>query len=134
VGRDGIEPPTSSSRVRPDPEAAARAIIDILARGDLDAVSSVVAEGYIDHQGLGDVELRGWHGFRRMVAAVHASSDVRIRIEDIVATEDKAALRLGWHGINRAGRTVTRETLDLLRFADGRLIEHWGAELFRRES
>jgi hypothetical protein len=86
-----------------DPEAAARAIIDILATGDLDAVSSAVAEGYIDHQGLGDVEIRWWHGFRRVVAAVHPSSDVRIRIEDIVAAEDKAALRLGWHGINAPG-------------------------------
>ena len=116
-----------------DAEAAARAIIDILATGDLDAVSSAVAEEYIDHQGLGDVEIRGLHGFRRVVEAVHTSSDVRVTIEDIVAAEDKAALRLRWHGINRAGRTVTRETLDLLRFADGRLIEHWGAELFRRE-
>jgi ketosteroid isomerase-like protein len=117
-----------------DAEAAARVIIDILATGDLDTVSSAVAEKYIDHQGLGDVEIRGQHGFRRIVEAVHTSSDVRVTIEDIVAAEDKAALRLGWHGINRAGRTVTRETLELLRFADGRLIEHWGAELFRRES
>jgi hypothetical protein len=117
-----------------DAEAAARVIIDILATGDLDTVSSAVAEEYIDHQGLGDVEIRGQHGFRRIVEAVHTSSDVRVTIEDIVAAEDKAALRLGWHGINRAGRTVTRETLELLRFADGRLIEHWGAELFRRES
>lgn len=116
-----------------DAEAAARAIIDILATGDLDAVSSAVAEEYIDHQGLGDVEVRGLHGFCRVVEAVHKSSDVRVTIEDIVAAKDKAALRLGWHGINRAGRTVTRETLDVLRFADGRLIEHWGAELFRRE-
>jgi ketosteroid isomerase-like protein len=117
-----------------DPEAAARAIIDILATGDLDAVLAAVAEDYLDHQGLDDVELRGRPGFRRVVEAVHTSSDVRIRIEDIVVGEDRAALRLGWHGINRAGRMVTRETLDLLRFADGRLIEHWGAELFRRES
>ena len=116
-----------------DAEAAARVIIEILATGDLDAVSSAVADEYIDHQGLGDVEIRGLHGFRRVVEAVHKSSDVRVTLEDIVAAEDKAALRLGWHGINRAGRTVTRETLDLLRFADGRLIEHWGAELFRRE-
>jgi predicted ester cyclase len=115
-------------------EAAARAIIDIFATGDLAAVSSAVAEDYIDHQGLGDVETRGLDGFRRVVEAVHTSLDVRVTIEDIIAAEDKAALRLRWHGINRAGRTVTRETLDLLRFADGRLIEHWGAELFRRES
>jgi predicted ester cyclase len=117
-----------------DAEAAARAIIGILATGDLEAVSSAVAEEYIDHQGLGDVEVRGRHGFRRVVEAVHTSSDVRVTIEDLVAAEDKAALRLRWQGINRAGRTVTRETLELLRFADGRLIEHWGAELFRRES
>ena len=115
-------------------EAAARAIVDILATGDLDAVSAAVAEEYIDHQGLGDVEMRGRHGFRRVVEAVHQSSDVRVTIEDLVAAEDRAALRLRWQGINRAGRTVTRETLELLRFADGRLIEHWGAELFRRES
>jgi predicted ester cyclase len=112
-----------------DAEAAARAIIDILATGDLDTVSSAVAEEYIDHQGLGDVEIRGQHGFRRVVEAVHKSSDVRVTIEDIVAAGDKAALRLRWQGINRAGRTVTRETLELLRFVDGRLIEHWGAEL-----
>ena len=117
-----------------DAEAAARVIIDILAMGDLDTVSSAVAEEYIDHQGLGDVEIRGLHGFRRVVEAVHKSSDVRVTVEDIVAAEDKAALRLRWHGINRVGRTVTRETLDLLRFADGHLIEHWGAELFRSES
>ena len=91
------------------------------------------AEEYIDHR---PGRYRDWRAARipSVVAAVHTSSDMRIRIEDIVAAEDKAALRVGWHGINRAGRTVTRETLDLLRFADGRLIEHWGAELFRRES
>jgi predicted SnoaL-like aldol condensation-catalyzing enzyme len=116
-----------------DAEAAARLIIDILATGDLDAVSSAVAEEYIDHQGLGDVEIRGQLGFRRVVEAVHESSDAPVTIEDVVAAGDKAALRLRWHGTNRAGRTVTRETLDLLRFEEGRLIEHWGAELFRRE-
>jgi predicted SnoaL-like aldol condensation-catalyzing enzyme len=112
-----------------DAEAAARLIVDILATGDLDAASSVVAEEYIDHQGLGDVEVRGQRGFRQVVEAVHKSSDVRVTIENIVAAEDKAALWLRWHATDRAGRTVTRETLDLLRFEDGRLIEHWGAEL-----
>jgi ketosteroid isomerase-like protein len=116
-----------------DAEATARVIIDIVATGDLEAVLSAVAEEYIDHQGLGDVEMRGRHGFRRVVEAVHQSSDVRVTIEDLVAAEDRAALRLRWQGINRAGRPVTRETLELLRFADGRLIEHWGAELSRRE-
>jgi predicted SnoaL-like aldol condensation-catalyzing enzyme len=59
---------------------------------------------------------------------------VRVTIEDIVTAQDKAAVRLRWHGLNPSGRIVIRETLDLLRFVEGRLVEHWGAELFRRES
>ena len=90
-----------------DAEAAARLIVDILATGDLDAASSVVAEEYIDHQGLGDVEVRGQRGFRQVVEAVHKSSDVRVTIENIVAAEDKAALRLRWHGTDRAGRLAS---------------------------
>lgn len=50
-------------------------------------------------------------------------------VEDIVAEGDKAAIKLRWHGVDDSGEQVIRETLDLLRFVDGRLAEHWGAEL-----
>jgi predicted SnoaL-like aldol condensation-catalyzing enzyme len=52
-----------------------------------------------------------------------------VTVEDIVAEGDKAAIRLRWHGVDDSGEQVTRETLDLLRFVDGRLAEHWGADL-----
>jgi predicted ester cyclase len=117
-----------------DAEAATRTIVDNFARGDLDAISSAVAEEYVDHQGLGDIETRGPSGFRQVVEAVRRDADVRVTIQDIVAAKDKAAVRLRWRGVNPSGRTVTRETLDLLRFVEGRLVEHWGAQLFRRES
>jgi predicted SnoaL-like aldol condensation-catalyzing enzyme len=117
-----------------DSEAATRAIVEILATGDLASVSSAVADDYVDHQGLDEIEIRGPDGFRRVVEAVHRDADVLVTIEDIVASQDKAAVRLRWHGVDRAGRTVTRETLDFLRFAEGRLVEHWGAQLFRLES
>jgi ketosteroid isomerase-like protein len=118
----------------PDTEAGTRAIVAIFATGDLDAVSSAVAEDYVDHQGLGEIEIRGQDGFRQVVGAVQKYADVRVTIEDLVASGDKAAVRLRWHGVNESGRTVTRETLDLLRFADGRLVEHWGAQIYRHES
>ena len=115
-------------------EASARAIVDIFATCNLDAVSSAVADAYVDHQGLGDIEIRGPDGFRQVVEAVHRSADVCVTLEDIVAGQDKAAVRVRWSGINPSGRTVIRETLDLMRFVEGRLVEHWGAELFRHES
>lgn len=116
-----------------DAEAATRVIIEILAKRDLDAVPAAVADEYVDHQGLGELEIRGPDGFRLVAEAVHHYSDVHVRIEDIVATNDKAAVRLHWSGTDASGGSVTRETLDLLRFVDGRLAEHWGAELSRNE-
>ena len=62
----------------PDSTGAARAIVAILETRDLDSVDAAVAADYVDHQGLGEREIRG---------------------------------------------------LDLLRFVDGRLAGHWGAEL-----
>jgi hypothetical protein len=41
-----------------DSEAGTRAILNFFATGDLD-VSSAVADEYVDHQGLGDIEIRG---------------------------------------------------------------------------
>jgi len=107
-----------------EPQATTHAIVDIFATGNLDAISSTVAEEYVDHQGLGDIEIRGPQGFRQVVEAVRKYFDIRVTIEDIVTAQDKVAVRLRWHEIDPSGRTVTRETLDLLRFVEGRLVEH----------
>jgi hypothetical protein len=56
-----------------------------------------------------------------------------VTVEDLVADEERAAVRLRWYGVNRAGVVVTRETLDMLGFANGRLVEHWGSQLFQQE-
>jgi limonene-1,2-epoxide hydrolase len=78
----------------PDPAAAARAIVAILENRDLDSVDAAVAEEYVDHQGLGEREIRGRDGFREVVEAVHYYAGVRVSVEDILAEGDKAAVRL----------------------------------------
>jgi predicted ester cyclase len=118
-----------------DPHATTRAIVEIFTTGDLAAIPSVIAADYVDHQGLGDIEIRGPDGFRQVVLAARRSRDLRVTIEDIVAAQDKAAVRLRWERSDpSSGKTVTRETLELLRFEQGRLVEHWGAEIPRRET
>jgi predicted SnoaL-like aldol condensation-catalyzing enzyme len=116
-----------------DSGEAARAIVHVLATGDFDAISSVLAEDYLDHQGLAGMVIRGQDGFRRVVEAVQQQTDVQVTIEDLVADGDKAAVRLRWEAVDAAGRKATRETLDLLRFVDGRLAEHWGAQIYADE-
>jgi hypothetical protein len=64
------------------------------------------------------------------------SGELRVRVKDLIAGTDRVALRLHWQGNlpvespNSAGRAFDRETLDIIRFANGQMIEHWGAELW----
>jgi predicted ester cyclase len=62
-----------------------------------------------------------------------AFPDLRYEILDVVHDVDRAAVRVrmrGTHegdlfGIAPTGRTVDCETIQIERFADGRIIEHW---------
>jgi predicted ester cyclase len=114
-------------------EALTRKIVEIFDTGAFELIPSLIAPEYVDHQGLGEQEIRGPDGFRAVVEAVRRYEGVHVTVEDLVADEERAAARLRWYGVNQAGVVVTRETLDLLRFADGRLVEHWGSQLFRQE-
>jgi hypothetical protein len=51
----------------PTPRGAARAIVAILETRALDSVDAAVAADYVDHQGLGEREIRGREGFREVV-------------------------------------------------------------------
>jgi predicted ester cyclase len=114
-------------------EALTRKIVEIFKTGAFDLIPSLIAPEYVDHQGLGEQEIRGRDGFREVVEAARRDEGVHVTIEDLVADEERAAVRLRWSGVNQAGVVVTRETLDMLRFVNGRLIEHWGSLLFRQE-
>ena len=114
-------------------EALTRKIVEIFDNGAFDLIPSVIAPEYVDHQCLGEQEIRGPDGFRKVVEAARRDEGVHVTVEDLVTDEEKAALRLRWSGVNEAGVVVTRETLDMLRFANGRLVEHWGSLLFRQE-
>jgi hypothetical protein len=114
-------------------EALTRKIVEIFEVGAFDLIPSVIASEYVDHQGLGEKEIRGPDGFREVVEAVRLYEGVHVTVEDLVADEERAAVRLRWYGVNRGGVVVTRETLDMLRFANGHLVEHWASQLFQLE-
>lgn len=105
-------------------EAAARAVLAIFESGELERIEELIDEGYVDHQGLDGKELRGREGFRRVVEAVRASEPVALTIGALLAADDRVALRVTWRLNGRVRRTI-----ELLRFVDSRLVEHWGAEL-----
>ncbi len=117
-------------------KAAARRICEeVFSQGNLDAIDELVAPDAVDHEGFGGLDTQGAAGARRLVAATRAAfPDLRVTIDDLIAEGDKVALRLtlsGTHqgalaGVPASGKRVTFTSLDLYRFADGKLVEHWG--------
>jgi len=112
------------------------AIVQMFATGDLSEARAVFAPDYIDHQGLGETQIRGAEGFRRVVTAARAAFvTLDVRVEDVISEGDKLAARIHWRGTRRepsAGMlgAVDRETIELLRFRDAQVVEHWGARLW----
>jgi predicted SnoaL-like aldol condensation-catalyzing enzyme len=112
------------------PEIVLRAMVEMFSTGDVSAVDDVVAVDYIDHQGLGGNEMHGVVGFVHVVeVARKAYSDMRVEVVDLESHGDSAEGRLHWTGVRHDGSVVERETIEIIRVADGRAVEHWGRRL-----
>jgi len=110
-------------------------IVDIFNTGDLSEVDSIFSLDYIDHQKPPDMDIDGPDEFKQIVRNVRESvQKVEVTIKDLIIEENKVVGRLHWHIIDRAGKEIHRETIDILRLVDGRVLEHWGAEAWRKET
>ena len=110
-------------------------------KGDESAVDRLFAEDGIAH-GLVDAdgnELVGPEAFKPLVRQLRgALHDLQIIVEDVIATEDKAATRLritGVHngdtlGIPATGRSVEFTGMTFIRVKDGKMIEAWNNGYF----
>lgn len=106
-----------------------RAMVAMFASGDPSDAATFVAEDYLDHQGLGAGPVSGIDGFAHVVRTNFAAYEhQRISIEDLFGVEDRAVARIRWRGRRRSGEIVDRETIDIVRVADGRAVEHWGGQ------
>lgn len=102
-------------------------MVRIFETGDLSNVAVVIDTTYIDHQGLDGTALKGPDGFCRVVMAARtAFPDLRVSIEDLISEDDRVVARLRWHGTRPTGQRVDRETIDIVRVAKGRAVEHLG--------
>ena len=75
------------------------AMVEMFATGDVSAVASVVSPDYVDHQGLGGVEIVGSEGFCRVVRTARSDYvSLAVVVEDLIVEGDRAAARCSWHG------------------------------------
>lgn len=103
---------------------------------DAEAVRRELAPDFLDHELPSGMPL-GPEGALQLRAMLHtAFPDLRINVEDIVAEEDRVAVRATWTGTHRGalpmmpvpatGRRVTFTGMVFWRIRDGKIAERWG--------
>lgn len=112
-----------------------RFIDEVMVGGNLEVIDDLVGEKFVEHEeGLPGLP-EGREGLRAtMQAMLEGFSDIGVSIEDMVEDGDTiwARLRLrGTHtgdfmGVPATGKPFEIGAIDVVRFQDGKAVEHWG--------
>jgi predicted SnoaL-like aldol condensation-catalyzing enzyme len=97
-------------------------------QGDLSVADEVCAPRLAEHEYLAAAHLPGPEILKSQIREARAAlDDFSLSIEDMVEDGDKVWARMVGRGLNPRTRTqVTMTVIDICRFVDGRLVEHWG--------
>ena len=115
-------------------KAIARRGYEAINQNNLDALDEVAAPDLTDHDPAPG-QAPGLEGVKQWFSSMHtAFPDFRMNVEDMIAEGDKVVARVrlsGTHqgefmGIDATGNRVTITGIDILRIADGKIVEHWG--------
>jgi len=114
-------------------EQISRAVIERgFNNGDFDGLEALVAPDMIEHQ---DGATSGIDGLRALITELRtAFPDLHLEIQDTAISGDTAWFRIRATGTNdgpiwgrpATGRPMDITVMDVLRFSDGRMVEHWG--------
>ena len=97
-------------------------------QGDLSVADEVVAQQLAEHEYLAPTNLPGPEILKWQIKTARSSvTGFKLTIEDIVADGDKVWARMVAQGTEpRSGKWTTISVIDVCRFKDGKLVEHWG--------
>ena len=118
-----------------DHSASIRRLYDLINAGDIDGFGRQLADDFVEHEelpGIPPTKAGVVQYFGMMLAAF---PDMRMDVEDVIASGDKAVARLrvtgtnkgGFMGMPATGKSVSVKLIDITRFGDDGLArEHWG--------
>jgi len=115
-------------------KALARRLIDAINTRNWGLIDEVMAPGYIDHYALPG-QKTGREGYKEgLISFTNAFPDFQFTIDDMVAEEDKVAIRFtmtGTHkgeivGILPTNKRITYTHIHIFRYVSGKIVEDWG--------
>ena len=130
---------TTATRILPaDPIAAdlarrtIRLIEEGIGRADMPVIDELMAPDIVEHQARNP---GGIEGAKSVSRTLHQwMSDFSLTVEDIAVNGDTVWTRNKARGVNTgsvmghepSGRPVEADVFDVVRFEDGKVVEHWG--------
>lgn len=106
-----------------------RAIVERgFSQGDLSIADEVCAAELIEHEYLSKADIPGPQILKAQIEdARHSIKGLKLTIEAIVEAGDTVWARSKATGVDpRSEKPVTIDVIDICRFVDGKLVEHWG--------
>jgi steroid delta-isomerase-like uncharacterized protein len=112
-----------------------RLVEEVINQGDMSVIDEIVALDFVEHEELPPGIPPGREAPRALFSMMHnAFPDLNATIEQLLAEGDTVTLYMTWTGTQQGefmgipptGRRISIEVIDLIRVADGQLVEHWG--------
>lgn len=110
-----------------------RFVEEVQSRGNIDALDEICSPEFVNHSAPPGVP-SNCEGVKQLTAMFRqAFPDSYFSVEDMLAEGDKVATRKTFHGSHQGefmgipptGQQVSMELIDIVRIADGRVVEHW---------
>jgi ketosteroid isomerase-like protein len=97
-------------------------------RGDLSVADEVCAERLLEHEYLAKADVPGPEILKSQIEDARRSiKDLKLTLEAFVETQDTVWARCRATGTDpRSGKPVGIDVVDICRFSNGKLVEHWG--------
>lgn len=114
-------------------EKLRRLLTRAFSQGDYSVLDELVAPDYVEHQN--GIQGVGPEAVRRTASGLRASfPDLSLEIQDAIASEDTVWARVRGQGTDTggvagrppSGRRIEVDVVDIVRFRDGLMSEHWG--------
>lgn len=112
-----------------------RFVEEVFNRGNMSVADELMAPDFVEHEELPPGIPRDREGVKQMTTMMRSAfPDFKATIEDIIAEGNKVVIRMTWSGTQKGefmgiaptGKSVSIGVIDIIRIADGKLVEHWG--------
>ena len=112
-----------------------RLIEELFNKGNTGIVGEIFAPDFVDHEQLPPGIPSGREGVKVLTTMMRSAfPDFKATIHDILADGDKVVIRMTWSGTQKGewmgvpatGKRVSFGVIDIIRIANGKLVEHWG--------